>query len=77
MDEIDYDDGIFEVWRNTSPTRRLARAYLERVRIHTERLESAAANSADADVREAMAHLHASRLVLAELEGRTEVANHG
>lgn len=73
MDEIDYDDDIWETWKRSGPTNRLIRLGRERERLLAMKLEAAARHSTDADVRGAHAELASQRTMLAELQGLDQV----
>lgn len=77
MSEQEYDEGQWESWQQSGPTRRLMKANKERLTHQYRKLESAAKRSTDPEVREAMAEVWATKVMIAELNGDDEVKSGG
>ena len=73
MDEIEYDDDLFETWKKSAVTQRLLKAYASKQKSCQLELESHASHSTDPDVRGAWAKLIACRVLVAELQGHDQV----
>lgn len=71
------DNELVEVWLKSSFTRKLVKHYNEKL-VHMQRsLESAARRSTDPEVREAMMQVIATRVILAELQGKDSIEGAG
>lgn len=71
--EQEYDDGVFDSWKQSGPTRRLLKAYREKLNGCVLELEGNARRSTDPDVRASMAKVTGCRVVIAELQGSDQI----
>lgn len=71
------DNEYVKTWLESSFTRKLVKHYNEKLSHMYRALESAARRSTDPEVRETMTQVIATRVILAELQGKDTVEGAG